>query len=350
MAYTNGHYYTFDGVSYDYNGTCEYVLVKPCDNDDFIVSIVQTVRDSDSDIVEISQVVITLPSDRIVFQVNRRQLVVTINGEQLSRFDGNMAVVGEVLVQWIGGNVYATFEDTDFNVFWDGSSSVQVSASNSLRNEVCGLCGFYDGNSRNDLRMRDGTRTTDVDSFALSWLHGSGNTRDKCQPANSARTCGRKAERWGTDTCNALTLAPFTSCHSEINHEPFLASCKRDVCDCSKTNREGRDACGCEVIASYARVCAQAGVDMDGWINQTRCSKFIILLLKSHAHTIRLCVCYIREFTKSFVFEMNKDILFALNELFCQILWDRYSSVILMMSICNCFTRLKPLPFWSLCF
>ena len=303
VAYTNGHYYTFDGVSYDYNGTCEYVLVKPCDSDDYTVSVVQTARDTDSNVVEISQVKIVLQSYDIVFRVNRRRLVVEINGEELKSIDGNTATVGEVLVQWIGGNAYATFEDTNFNVFWDGSSGVQVSASSGLRGKICGLCGHYNGRSRNDLRRRDGSSTANVVNFALSWLDGNGNTREQCQPANSVRTCGPKAERWGTETCNALTLAPFTSCHTKIDHEPFLSNCKRDVCDCSRTNREGRDACACEVIASYARACAQAGVDMDNWISQTRCSKFTIPQIKcTHDHILYILL---GSFTVLHVLEMN---------------------------------------------
>lgn len=273
QAYTNGHYHTFDGSSYDYQGTCEYVLVKPCNNDSFTISVGQTARDSN--VVEINQVTITVPGERsIVFQVNRRQPIVTIGGEKLQRYDGNTMTVGEVLVQWIGGNVHATFEDTDFNVFWDGSNSIQVSVSSGLKNQLCGLCGFYNGRRKDDLRRRDGSTTKNVDNFALSWLHGNGNTRDKCQPSVLEPTCGKRPLRWANETCNAFNVAPFTSCHSEINPQPYIANCIRDFCACGKGDRAGRDACACKVIASYARACAHAGVNVTNWISRTQCSEF----------------------------------------------------------------------------
>ena len=246
------------------------MLVTPCNNDDYTISVVQAQRDSD--VVEISQVVISLQGERIV--MSRKKPVVTINGEKLDRFDGNTMTVGEVLVQWIGNNLYATFEDTGFNIFWDGLGSIQVSVSNKLKKQLCGLCGFYNSNNNDDLRMRDGSVTTDTDDFALSWLHGNGNTRRNCQPAAPEPTCGTKPLRQATETCNVLNSAPFTSCHSKVNREPYVANCKRDFCDCSRTSRDQRDACACKVIASYARACAQAGVDMDDWISSTRCSKF----------------------------------------------------------------------------
>ena len=246
------------------------MLVTPCSNDDFTISVVQgaRARNDNSGIVEINQVTITLPSVSIVFQAKDS---VKINNMPLAKSDGNMMTVGEVLVQWIGSNVYATFEDTGINVFWDGLNSIHVSVSNSLREELCGLCGFYNGKSNDDLRKRDGSTASNSDDFAVSWRQGRGNN---CQPKDLERTCGPKPLRWSNQTCDVFRSAPFTSCHSKIDPEPYIANCVRDFCDCSRSIRARRDACACKVIASYARACAQAGVNMTNWISRTRCSEF----------------------------------------------------------------------------
>lgn len=38
LAETDPHYDTFDLLEYDYMGFCEYVLTKPCDSDEFVIS------------------------------------------------------------------------------------------------------------------------------------------------------------------------------------------------------------------------------------------------------------------------------------------------------------------------
>ena len=198
---------------------------------------------------------------------------VIVGGRQLDQLDGNMMTIGEVLVQWIGGNIHATFEDTGIDVFWDGKNGVQVSVHNGLRRRLCGMCGFFNRRSNDDLRLSGTTTTTsDIETFALSWLRGSGNTADNCRPVASDTVCSDRVERWGNAACDVLMSAPFDSCHSAVDPESYIANCKSDFCNCTRTTRAGRDACACDAITNYVRACTQANRNLENWISQTRCN------------------------------------------------------------------------------
>ena len=40
----------------------------------------------------------------------------------------------------------------------------------SYKDQLCGLCGDYNGNSKDDFRKPDGSLTTNVNDFGNSWL------------------------------------------------------------------------------------------------------------------------------------------------------------------------------------
>ena len=243
------------------------MLVTPCGNNDYTISVVQEAVSPG--IVEIRRVIIRTTSGEIVLQIGKN--AVTVGGRQLDQFDGNMMTIGEVLVQWIGGNIHATFEDTGIDVFWDGKNGVQVSVQDGLRSLLCGMCGFYNGRSNDDLRLSGTTTTTsDIETFALSWLHGSDNTAESCRPVASDGVCGSRVLGWTDSACDVLRSAPFDSCHSAVDPESYITNCKHDFCNCSTTTRSGRDACACDTITNYVRACAQAGRRLENWISQTR--------------------------------------------------------------------------------
>ena len=218
----------------------------------------------------IDRVTVTVPSQNLVIALRGGDNQVTINGRNFAAFDGNNVSIGEVKVEWIGSYPHVTFEDRDLDVFWDDAGSVQVSASNSLRQQLCGLCGFYNGNDSDDYRMRDGTTGSGVKRFARSWLteESSGGCRDR----RLNNTCSERHMNRAQRECAMLNNDPFDSCRSTVDPKVYIENCESDYCTCVRTRN--RDTCSCNVMANYARACAKAGVDVSTWRDVTGCCKF----------------------------------------------------------------------------
>lgn len=52
------------------------------------------------------------------------------------------------------------------------SQEVTVIIESSLSGKVCGACGNYNNNSRDDMKTADGKTTTDVSKIVRSWSAG----------------------------------------------------------------------------------------------------------------------------------------------------------------------------------
>ena len=62
---TNGHFHTHT-ILYDCQGACEYVLVIPCNNNDYIINIVQETIKSSA--VEIKRIIVRILSGDAILQ------------------------------------------------------------------------------------------------------------------------------------------------------------------------------------------------------------------------------------------------------------------------------------------
>lgn len=77
------------------------------------------------------------------------------------------------------------------------------------------------------------------------------------------------------ETCQLLsTSLTFSRCHHRVDPEPYISLCERDICACP----QGVD-CHCPAFLEYARSCAHQGVILEGWPEESSCSKLAHLFL-----------------------------------------------------------------------
>lgn len=61
-------------------------------------------------------------------------------------------------------------------VLWDGISFLEVSVPSSYRGRLCGLCGNFNSQTKDDFTSRRGRLLQDAQKFGQSWVVGAKKT------------------------------------------------------------------------------------------------------------------------------------------------------------------------------
>ena len=264
------HYQTFDLDLYDFQGDCEYVVSRPCDSDEFLVSVRNEAHNgfvSCADQVTVNGGGLTV--------VLGRGGTVTIDGVlQPNTGDGVIAENSEVHILRSGGHPNVIFPTHGVRVFYDGLYRVEVTVSTQWQGQLCGLCGNYNDNGADDNLSPAGMPIRRVNDFALSWVVGNAAIcEDQPNPAISTRACELPVLRGAQLACEVLLGDFFSVCHSTLDPEGYRRNCIVDSCACNEGDRE---ECYCESLEAYAAGCAARGVALPDWRERFNCRKYKI--------------------------------------------------------------------------
>ncbi|NXE85715.1 FCGBP protein, partial [Cochlearius cochlearius] len=261
------HYTTFDGLRYDFQGTCVYQFAALCSQDPKLVPFTVKVENNNrgSKAVSFTKTVTLEVYGNVISMSQEHPRKVKVNGAFVEL---PFAQEGQFELYHSGVHGFAR---TAFGlrVSFDWYSYARVILPEAYAGAACGLCGNANGDAGDDFVTRDGKRAADEVQLADSWKVGevpgcSAGCVGDCPACNEEQ----KELYRGDGYCGVIARAggPFRACHGAVSPAPFLEDCAFDAC-----HYKGHRDTLCKAIAAYVTECQSRGVGVEPWRTPAFC-------------------------------------------------------------------------------
>ncbi|XP_063798275.1 IgGFc-binding protein [Pseudophryne corroboree] len=270
-AWGDPHFHTLDGLDYDFQGTCTYILSKYTGNDPTLEPFQITIK-SDTRGTEAASYVRTM-------EIMMHSTTVSINvGEfpqvQVNGESTNLPVTlagGKLKVSQSG--LTATVEaEGGLVVTFDWNWVATVTVPSSYYNSVSGLCGNFNQDPKDDQRTPKGAPVGSIIDWAGSWKVYDRDPFcfDVCPGVCPTCDEKKKLQYKADNNCGIISKkdGPFRECFPKVSPNKFFDACLFDVC-----MNDGAKLILCQALETYASTCLNEGVKLYDWRAPSGCPK-----------------------------------------------------------------------------
>ncbi|KAL7374402.1 hypothetical protein ABVT39_000053 [Epinephelus coioides] len=262
IASGDPHYTTFDKRKYNFMGNCSYLMSGPCNKTSLPHFEVHTDNENRFNKPTISYV------KAVHVYVHSLKISILKGGTvQVNGTNVNLPVSPAPGVSvFKSGKHYTVSMNFGVTVRYDGNHFMDIKVIKDYKDKLCGLCGDYDGDAKDDFRKPDGSLTNNANDFGHSW-----NTDPECnkKPNTTIPGCEEDQELYESSGYCGLLLdkkGPFAVCHPKVNPNNYFRDCVFDLCEL-----DGAKPILCEAIEAYVNECQDRGVNIGPWRNETFC-------------------------------------------------------------------------------
>ncbi|KAM9226326.1 IgGFc-binding protein [Dugong dugon] len=266
------HYTTFDGRRFDFMGTCVYVLAQTCGAQAGLeqFTVLQENAAWGNGKVSVTRVV-TVQVANFTLRLEQNRWNVKVDGVDL-----------KLPVELAQGRVRAfkhgsdAVIETDFGlrVAYDLKYYARVTIPGNYHGQLCGLCGNYNGDPKDDFLKPNGSQAGNSNEFGDSWEKPVPDSPcgpvcpagDECELPKCAPELEEKYQQEKSCGLLASTTGPLAACHKLVDPQGPLQECVFDLC-----LGGGNDSILCSNIHAYVSACQAAGGQIKPWRNETFC-------------------------------------------------------------------------------
>ncbi|XP_048475959.1 zonadhesin-like [Rhincodon typus] len=257
------HYITFDNRKFTFLGTCTYTLARNCHNKTgpwFSIEGKNEERGLPG-ATYLRKLYITIDGITITLMKNRRIMV----GQTRVRLPKE---VGRVQLSQSGQYVML---QTDFGLKlqYDGNHFVKITVPSSYNNQMCGLCGDFNGDYIDDYQKPDGALAVNDTVFGDSWKTKD-DEDEKCRTIDPM-PCEKEVfdKVISSDQCGLIIDAtgPFRNCVKIVDPMPYFNNCVYDMCQF-----QGFQPPLCDQLQAYTDACLSAGATVHNWRTPDFCT------------------------------------------------------------------------------
>nr|XP_047137780.1 mucin-2 isoform X2 [Hydra vulgaris] len=254
-------YSTFDGLKYQLNTGCSYLLVHDTDSQNNFDIIIN--NDPKMNYNTTVKRTLDIKADNKAIHLGQK-----IGDLFIVRVDGNLVSLpydGTPKIKQAGRYIMVITSDQVIVTF-DGREVVEITVPESYRatkkkNSLVGLCGNFDGDHRNDFVDFSGIQRSNVKEFASVFQTNKGLCSENFTPIPFYNPTGsdifvyENAER----ICSIIETEAFKPCHDVLDPEVYKLICMQEVLHC---NYDLRSDCICGALSQYSRVCLKLGKEI----------------------------------------------------------------------------------------
>lgn len=267
VVFGDPHYHTFDGLLFNFQGACKYILAKTCKGKGgFSLKVSNDARRSNN-FSWTKSLTFRVPGAKVKLY---QRLRTKIN----NRIEKPPYEEHGVLNLTREGQAISITTAIGVRLLWDGASYVEVEVPVEMQGHTCGLCGNFNGDVADDLITKNGALVKTPNQMAMSWSTGkvrqcSRRMKNEVRAVGLSRpqrlTCPVSRDQ-SERQCGLLNSTAFQACHAIVPIDKFYKSCILDMCECRSTRR-----CECDTLQAYARQCQRLGIHVPEWRKESKC-------------------------------------------------------------------------------
>ncbi|XP_064418003.1 mucin-19 [Latimeria chalumnae] len=248
-VYGDGHYQTFDGLRYSFDGNCRYTFVEDyCNqgNGSFRITTEATPC-CENGVACSRKIKILLKNKELLFNDGKLTMThLNLSECENDTYSYSVHTVGLYMILNVNNGI---------TLIWDKQTKVSVMLDPRWKGKVCGLCGNNNGNLFDEFTTRSNSRAGGPLEFGNSWKISPPECTDvvtQSFPCDANPYC----RSWAQRKCSIIRKGAFEQCHSKVDPELYYKACVEEACVC---DMEGKYIGFCTAVAAYAAACNEVG-------------------------------------------------------------------------------------------